>query len=495
MTTLQERSQKREQLVKIAKSGFVDKAAKLYISLFRSDLEHLDTGDQVPATVPVGKDKFVEWTKEIVERFFPKLSGILENDELLKGFAIQVADAIGKSSTPILNPMRDYEKSQDPIFIRAQKKKLAQNYTPAKPDNENLYTTPIEHSRYCPEHPGAMMRRVSDNVYQCPISGNLNTVEPWKEKFDYRGGHEVRFETGVHNQTSEGWNHQHPIAPFLSPEVDRDNILKPKGKPYDYSKLYGVKTPDLPKKKEANILSTLIKVAEEARMSKSYIKNIQELATNIDQMISPEQDLDDWVDAKIVKANEALSDVHNFLKNYPQEENSLEQMNLVASTKTAQQLFAPTTMMTRQCPDHPGQQLIRIADNLRQCPLDSKVYDFVRGFTTEDGVKHNGGSVNNQQAIPPGSIIIKKEAELIKEAEAGVHAFLYNHVLPHLPSQAEYARRVLNYKFSQPAMTLEQAIKDIQKADQLVAIQKQEEQKKAVASSLKLLFKKEGENL
>src|SRR5690606_28870688 len=41
-----------------------------------------------------------------------------------------------------------------------------------------------------------------------------------------------------------------------------------------------------------------------------------------------------------------------------------------AQTKTAQQLFGPTTMSTRQCPDHPGQQTTRLADGLRQCPLD-----------------------------------------------------------------------------------------------------------------------------
>lgn len=94
-------------------------------------------------------------------------------------------------------------------------------------------------------------------------------------------------------------------------------------------------------------------------------------------------------------------------------------------TRKAFQLFGPTTMVARQCPDHPGQQLSRVADNVRQCPLDGKVYDYTRGFTTEDGKKFNGGSVQAQHSIPPGSIIVKlnKEASASsEEAETRISA-------------------------------------------------------------------------
>ncbi len=59
-----------------------------------------------------------------------------------------------------------------------------------------------------------------------------------------------------------------------------------------------------------------LKKAEDARMSKSFLKNIIEHAEALVEMIDVEEDLDDWVDAKITKANEALSDVYNFIRNY-----------------------------------------------------------------------------------------------------------------------------------------------------------------------------------
>jgi len=496
MKTLQERANMREQLVKSAKDATVGKLAKFFLSQYRSDLEHLQDGQQVPDHTPVGKDKFVKWIKEAIDSFYPAAQILIDNDELLRTFSIQVAEAIAKSSTEVVNPMKDYKVSKDPVFIKANREvyiKKADHpvYSPSQkvkaPTPEysgslktpNLHTAPVEHSRYCPDHPGAMMRRVSDNVYQCPISGDLNTIEPWKEKYDYRGGHEVKFETGVQNQTSQGPNRLHPILPFLLHDKEDSDVTE-KGKAYDFEKLYGVSVEPEERqdqKKAAELLSKITKVAADARMSKSYIKNIIEMATSIDHMISPDVDLEDWVDAKITKANEALLDVRTYLKNYEEGRSTPEGWDLAASTKNiktaqsykTQQLFGPTTMMTRQCPEHPGQQLSRLADNLRQCPLDGRTYDFVRGFTTEDGKKHNGGSVQAQGSIPPGSILVKVKNASTKTAQSvdtpAVHEFL-NSLQQYLEPSAEQQRKILKYKFDKN-VSLDEAIKAIKQAEEL----------------------------
>lgn len=65
-------------------------------------------------------------------------------------------------------------------------------------------------------------------------------------------------------------------------------------------------------------------------------------------------------------------------------------------------IFAPTVMSTRTCPDHPGTQMLRVTDNIRQCPVDHQVYDYGAGFTTSDGVEHTGGSISEQTPSIPG---------------------------------------------------------------------------------------------
>jgi len=52
-----------------------------------------------------------------------------------------------------------------------------------------------------------------------------------------------------------------------------------------------------------------------------------------------------------------------------------------------------TPLKTRSCTDHPGHQLIRISDDVYQCSLDKKTYDFKNGYTTLKGNKVPGGDV------------------------------------------------------------------------------------------------------
>lgn len=64
--------------------------------------------------------------------------------------------------------------------------------------------------------------------------------------------------------------------------------------------------------------------------------------------------------------------------------------------------YAPmeAPLKTRTCPDHPGYQIQRISDDVYQCSLDKKTYDFKAGFTTLNGNKVPGTSVEMQSQVP-----------------------------------------------------------------------------------------------
>lgn len=54
------------------------------------------------------------------------------------------------------------------------------------------------------------------------------------------------------------------------------------------------------------------------------------------------------------------------------------------------------SLSTRVCPDHAGAQMSRVDENVFQCSLDHKLYDFGAGYTLLDGTKVPGGSVSEQ---------------------------------------------------------------------------------------------------
>lgn len=53
-------------------------------------------------------------------------------------------------------------------------------------------------------------------------------------------------------------------------------------------------------------------------------------------------------------------------------------------------------LSTRYSPDMPGVSLMRIGDNVYQCPVTKKIFDFRSGYTTAKGNKIPGGDVANQ---------------------------------------------------------------------------------------------------
>lgn len=53
-------------------------------------------------------------------------------------------------------------------------------------------------------------------------------------------------------------------------------------------------------------------------------------------------------------------------------------------------------LSARGCPDHAGAQMARVGENMWQCDLDKKIYNYQTGYTDEKGNKIPGGDVANQ---------------------------------------------------------------------------------------------------
>jgi len=56
-------------------------------------------------------------------------------------------------------------------------------------------------------------------------------------------------------------------------------------------------------------------------------------------------------------------------------------------------------LSTRYSPDMPGVMLVRIGDNVWQCPVTKKIFDFTNGYTTANGNKIPGTSVSEQSKL------------------------------------------------------------------------------------------------
>lgn len=54
------------------------------------------------------------------------------------------------------------------------------------------------------------------------------------------------------------------------------------------------------------------------------------------------------------------------------------------------------SLSTRYCPDHPGEMLYRVGEDVFQCALDKKMYNYKEGFTTQKGNAVPGGDVSQQ---------------------------------------------------------------------------------------------------
>ena len=149
------------------------------------------------------------------------------------------------------------------------------------------------------------------------------------EVFSYTDGHDVEIKIGVQNQTNPNWNKTFPQKGFLDTPNQQSFEKK--------------KHPEYKENKDTSYQET--------------------------------EDL--YVDDKQSKKKASF-------KPFSKKAESLGIMH---------KMFAPTIRHSRYCPEHPGVSLYRIADSVFQCPLDRVIYDYEKGFTTQDGKEHNGGNV------------------------------------------------------------------------------------------------------
>lgn len=113
-------------------------------------------------------------------------------------------------------------------------------------------------------------------------------------------------------------------------------------------------------------------------------------------------------------------------------------------TKTYRILEAPLT--TRYCPDHPGSQIARIGQNIWQCELDKKQYNYEAGFTLSNGNKVPGGDVSNQTqglSVPVHAIFDTREGRL---GYNKAHSNNENIIKTGMPIEPEILKKIIELK-------------------------------------------------
>jgi len=132
--------------------------------------------------------------------------------------------------------------------------------------------------------------------------------------------------------------------------------------------------------KQASVLDQVLlnfagqkKVYEQKKAAEAEVDRLREgyrAQTQKDLYIKPTETLD-----KDIKASESAEKIKNQVRNY-------------------RPLEAP--LSTRHCPDHPGTSVIRVGENIYQCALDKKIYNYQEGYTTMKGNKIPGTDVSEQ---------------------------------------------------------------------------------------------------
>lgn len=134
---------------------------------------------------------------------------------------------------------------------------------------------------------------------------------------------------------------------------------------------------------------------------KSGDSDLQRTASVIDELLLTIATPPSWVE-NYKEAQENRLDV--LKAKYEETKKQLDEVNKVkesAKAIDASPMFKEYRIMehalsTRTCPDHAGAQMARVGENLWQCSLDKKTYNYLTGYTTEKGEKVPGGDVAEQ---------------------------------------------------------------------------------------------------
>ncbi len=97
------------------------------------------------------------------------------------------------------------------------------------------------------------------------------------------------------------------------------------------------------------------------------------------------------------KRIESLKDKYENVSKELRDDNKIaEAEKAIKESKMTEATILEGSLSTRTCPDHPGAQMGRTGENVWQCELDKKTYNYQTGFQMANGVKVPGGDVANQ---------------------------------------------------------------------------------------------------
>ena len=322
---LEARAERRRKIAESPSQPLAEEMAKAWMDLVVAKGWDPRLQKQVPEGIPVGPD-FEAWVDEYLKRSrfrFREFSGAT------RLVAKEVANVIDVSGNRLVgrdfpNPLSIKKEKGSDSYVVGSVKTADTIYGPVKyPDrHRNMYKSPFEWTRYCPEHAGVMLHRLPGGAYQCPIKGDT---------FTYTDGHPVELQIGVQNQTNPNWNDTWPQKGFLT--TPNQQSTRASGGTYD----------------------------EDSKVKHDKYK--KEESTDVKP------------------TTELYAKVKGFTK-------KAERKFEIES-----QVFGPPQVKTRYCPDHEGVMTYRIRDDVHQCPVDRKIYDYAQGFKTEDGREFGGGSV------------------------------------------------------------------------------------------------------
>jgi hypothetical protein len=135
----------------------------------------------------------------------------------------------------------------------------------------------------------------------------------------------------------------------------------------------------------------------------SFVEALIVIADELDQCQQP--DLADRMDSIIQRSRENESVVEDLIEIADRLDfggNSIMAEAIdyaIGIRKTAEEQYIPggeRVLSSRYCPQHRGVQVIRVAENTFQCPIDGIVYSHEQGYQMYNGKIVPGGSIANQ---------------------------------------------------------------------------------------------------
>jgi arginyl-tRNA synthetase len=130
-------------------------------------------------------------------------------------------------------------------------------------------------------------------------------------------------------------------------------------------------------RKQASVLDEiLISIGSNPKASEAFKKAQDDEIERLRAKYNKQKNESDVIENK--EAKEAIKAIEEKVKRY-------------------KPLEAP--LSTRYSPDMPGVMLVRIGDNVWQCPVTKKIFDFTNGYTTANGNKIPGTSVSEQSKL------------------------------------------------------------------------------------------------